>query len=302
MRPPALQKGDLIGVMAPSSKTDPAVIDKAAAILKKMGFQVKIHPQTYLQDHQSAGSPQEKAAALHDLFADPDVKAIFAARGGNCAGEMLACLDYDLIKNNPKILIGFSDVTAILHAVIAKAGLTTYHGPVMTSIAKGMDEAQLRQCFNLLAGLDNNLPLYGARALQEGKAAGKMIGGNLSLITSLVGTPYLPDMNGAILFIEDCDDEISRFSRMLTQLRNAGIFDQISGLIVGDFINTLDTGPNYFGFTLEDIVRRATTDYDFPVLMNAPFGHGGDLVTYPVGAKATLNATKDQPSTLRLAP
>jgi len=299
MHPPPLKAGDTIGIMAPSSRTDRATIAAARKKLEALGFKVRVHDQTFTVDRQSAGSAQQKTDALHALWADPEVKAIFAARGGNRAGYMLEQLDFDLIKKNPKILLGFSDVTALLNAIYKHTGLTTYHGPMMHNFAKGMEETQIRQCFNLLAGSETDLPTGGAYVIRPGKAQGRLIGGNLSLFASLVGTPHMPDMNGAILFLEDCDDEISRFDRMLLQLRNAGVFDQISGLVIGNFTNMLDTGPNYFGFNFEEVLREATAGKDFPIIMNAPFGHGKDLATYPVGATAALDAGR-KPPTLKL--
>lgn len=296
MIPPSLQTGDTIGVMAPSSKVDRSVVDAARDALEKRGFKVKIHPQTYAVDRQSAGLPQEKLAAFHDLCSDPGVKAIFAARGGNRAGYLLNGLDYGLIKKNPKIILGFSDVTAILNAINGHTGLVTFHGPVLSKFAKGLEDDDLRQCFNLLAGTEAALPMQGARIAGAGVAEGRLVGGNLSLVSSLVGTPYLPDMDRAILFLEDCDDEISRFDRMLLHLRNAGVLDRIAGLVFGQFTNVQDTGPNFFGFTMNDLMDHIVKSYKIPVVCEAPFGHGRALATYPVGALARLDASGKLPT------
>jgi muramoyltetrapeptide carboxypeptidase len=302
LKPPALQKGDKIGIMAPSSKVDAAVVAKAVKFLEKEGYKVYVHPQTYKVKKQSAGTKEEKLKALHDLFADPSIKAIFAARGGNRASYLLDGLDYKLIRKNPKILMGFSDVTAPLQAIYKQTGLVTFHGPVLSNFARGMDEDHLKQCFNLLAGTELSLPMEGARVFQKGSrktAEGPLIGGNLSLISGMAGTPYMPDTEGAIIFLEDCDDEISRFERMLLQLRNAGMLDKAAALVIGQFTNVQDTGPHFFGFTLEEVIADVTKGLKIPVIMNAPFGHGKSLGTYPVGATARLDLSGKNP-TLKL--
>ena len=294
-KPPALRPGDTIGIMAPSSRIDKKALKSAVKALEAEGFKVYIHPQTYAEHGQSAGAAQEKADALHDLYRNPDIKAIFTAHGGNRCGWLLDLLDYDLIRENPKILIGYSDVTALLGAIHKKTGTPTFHGPSAIRIDKSFGENQLRQCFNLLKGEQADIPLGDAAILHEGEAAGKLIGGNLSLICSLMGTPYEPDFEGAILFLEDCSEELSRIDRMFAQLRNAGVFDKISGLVIGGFTDLKDTGKKPFGLTLTDIVNEAIAGKNISaVAMNAPFGHEDDLYTLPIGLKATL-VTKGKP-------
>jgi muramoyltetrapeptide carboxypeptidase len=301
MLPPSLQPGDTIAIMAPSSKAGSAAIAKARKKLEQLGFRVRIHPQTFARDKQSAGTPKQKAAALHKLFADPEVKAIFAARGGNGAGHMLELLDYDLIRRNPKIFMGYSDVTALHAAIHAKTGLVTFHGPNFSSFSRAeMTAKQIRQCFNLFAGTETDLPFAKARVLRGGSAKGKLVGGNLSLLVSLLGTPYMPKMDGAILYVEDCCDEISRFDRMFLQLRNAGVFDKISGLIVGQFTDITDSGKTPFARKLPQVIGEATQGKKFPVVVNAPFGHGKDIPAYPFGAKAVLDASGKKKPTLSL--
>jgi muramoyltetrapeptide carboxypeptidase len=301
MLPPSLQPGDTIAIMAPSSKVDRESIEKAQELLESLGYKVRVHPQTFVYDLQSAGTKAQKIAAFHELWADPEVKAIFAAGGGNRSGYMLEGLDYDLIKRNPKIFMGYSDVTALLSAIHAKTGLVTFHGPCMKTFARTLPPKQIRQCFNLLAGTDPALPFGGAKILRGGTAKGPLIGGNLSLFTSLVGTPYMPKLDGAILYLEDCSDELSRFDRMFLQLRNAGVFDRISGLIVGQFIDMRDSGRSRFLRKLPQVIAEVTEGKDFPVILNAPFGHGRKLPVYPFGASAVLKADGRGKPSLSLA-
>ncbi len=286
--PPSLLPGDTIGIMAPSSRVDREVLLKAQSLLEKRGFNVFIHPQTWERLNQSAGTGKEKASAFHDLIKRKDIKAIFCARGGNRACTMLEHLDFKLIAKNPKIILGYSDITTILNAVFVKTGIVGYHGPMSHGLTS-LPKKQVDQCFDLLSGKKTKLEMPKAKVLKPGKASGKLIGGNLSLLISLMGTPYQPEFRNSILFLEDVSEETSRIDRNLWQLRNAGALHQIKALVLGSFTDTKDTGKVKYGFTLKDCVTAVTSDLKIPVLMNAPFGHGRDLYTFPVGARAELS-------------
>lgn len=291
IRPPALQTGDMIGVFAPSCRVDRQAAMKAAETLEKAGYKIWFHPQTWAEHGSFAGTGRDKAQAFHDLLQNPEIKAIIGARGGNGAGQMLKYLDFELIKNHPKIIIGYSDVTALLNAVTAKTGLVTFHGPVLQRIDKTGTETELRQTIELLNG--GTLPTFmEGTVMANGTASGHLLGGNLSVFCSLLGTAWQPDTEGAILFLEDCSDQLSRFDRYFTQLLNAGILADISGLILGDFTIEDDTGTIPFGFTLEECIAEYMAEFDIPVVTNAPFGHSGNLMTLPIGAQATLTADK----------
>lgn len=293
---PTLKPGDTIGIMATSSRTDPARVDTAVKTLESMGYKVKVHPQTHathtLADGtvtSSAGSPADKVSAFYDLWTDPDVKAIMSARGGNESGDMLPLLDFKKLAATPKILIGFSDVTALLLAINKHSDVVTFHGPMLPSLS-GIDQGDLTQCFKMLAGHDKNVSLAGGSSLRAGTAQGTLIGGNLSLVCSLLGTPHQPDFKDAILFLEDIGDEASRFNRYFMQMKLAGVFNQISGLIIGDFSEIGDNGKVLFARTIKDMIEHHTQGTSFPIVMDAPFGHQDRLITLPVGAKATLRA------------
>lgn len=291
-KPRALKKGDTIGIMAPSSRVDRKLVAKAVTQLQALGFQVYVHPQTYAKKGQSAGTAQQKADALHDLYRNPDIKAIFAAAGGNQAGALLEKLDFALIQKNKKIIMGYSDVTVILNAIHKKTGTVTFHGPTLQTIGRKLPAAQLKQTFNLLGGEAADMPLKKSKVINTGTAHGKLIGGNLSLVTSLLGTPWQPDFKGAVLFLEDVGEELSRVDRMLQHLRNAGVLNQISGLVLGGFTGMTDKGSKPYGKTVEAMIREVTSGLNIPVVMNAPFGHGRNLYTLPVGAPAHLDARK----------
>lgn len=283
--PAPLQKGDIIGVMATSCHVARETIVTATNFMEAEGYKVFVHEQTFNQHHQSAGTAQEKVVAMHDLFKNKDIKAIFGARGGNRASTMLDALDYNLIRSNPKILIGYSDLTAPCNAITAKTGLVTFHGPLFRELPTHED---YRFMVDVLEGKQTTLDLKNCTIVKNGAACGKIIGGNLSVLQGLIGSPYQPDFNNAILILEDVADHISRYDRMFCHLRNAGILQNLCALIVGSFSDMKDSDSNPFGFTLKDIVEEHTTGYNYPILMNAPFGHEGVLNTLPIGANATL--------------
>lgn len=287
IQPPFLKIGDSIGIMAPSSFVERADIESGVAVLKSHGFEVFVHPQTYERHNQSAGTHEQKIAAFHDLVRDETIKAVFFAGGGNRALHLLDGLDFDLIRTHPKIYMGFSDGTVLLNAITARTGIITYHGPVVKRLTTN---AELEFNLRLLKGEEDTIILEGANILHKGHAEGWLIGGNLSAFRRLVGSTEMPDATGAILFLEDVGEELSRIDADFCFLKRAGIFDKISGLILGQFSNLQDTGRP-FGFTFDDIVAEHTAGLKIPVLTNAPFGHGDALIALPIGAKAKLDGT-----------
>lgn len=287
VKPPALKPGDTIGVMATSNHVSADDLDKAKAFLEARGYKVYIHPQSLKRLNQSAGTAQEKADALHDLLKNPEIKAIFGARGGNRAMTMLDKIDFNLLAAHPKIILGYSDVTSLLVAAHHKTGLITFHGPLFREMPR---RGELDQLFGLLEGKAPEIDCKDCKIVHEGKAEGKLIGGNLSVLQALSGTDFQPDTDDAILFIEDTGDHLSRYDRMLAHMKLAGWFNKISGVIIGSFDKTQDDPANPFGFTLEDIVREHFAGLNIPIVTNAPFGHADKLHTFPVGGRAALAA------------
>jgi muramoyltetrapeptide carboxypeptidase len=287
MTPKPLPDNGTIAIIAPSSRGQPDLA--GVGILEKRGFTVRVHSQNFLTDNQSAGSAAQRAMALTDVFCDPKIDAVMAARGGNRAMHFLPMLDWNGIANNPKPFIAFSDGTALLNGFYAKTGLTGYHGPTLSRVAKAQP-SELDQMIAALQGKPCTLNWTEAEAMQGGKASGPLIGGNLSMMAALAGTPFMPDAAGAILFLEDVGDQMSRYDRMLAQLRLAGVLHKISGLVIGRVIANGDSSVTPFGFSLEEIINDHIKGLNIPVVMNAPFGHSGPLCTLPVGGVATLDA------------
>jgi muramoyltetrapeptide carboxypeptidase len=276
-----------IAIIAPSSRGQPDLA--GVSLLEKRGFKVKVHPQNFLTDNQSAGSAAQRAMAITDVFADPKIDCVMSARGGNRVMHTLPMLDFSVFKTNPKPLIGFSDGTALLNAIYAQTGVITYHGPTLSRLAKAQS-GELDQMIAALQGKGSTLNWAEAQTMQGGKASGPLIGGNLSVFCALAGTPYMPKAKGAILFLEDIGDQLSRYDRMLAQLRLSGILNEVSGLIFGRMLSEGDSSVTPFGFSLEDIIAEHTRHLNIPILMDAPFGHSGPLCTLPVGGTATLDA------------
>ena len=287
---PLLKSGGKIGVMAPSSYVEREDIEKSTALMEARGYKVFIHPQTFERHHQSAGTLLQKSMAFQGLWQREDIDAIWCAGGGNRALQLLTSINFEKIKRKPKPLIGFSDVTALLNAVHAHTGFITYHGPVFKQIHK-IESDQLGQTLALLEGAKAPIPMNNAKILREGKASGPLLGGNLSLFQYLAESKDCADLTGAVLFLEDAGDHLSRIDRMFLQLKRLGVFEKIGALVLGEFLDMQD-GMRPFGFTLEELVDEYLEDLQIPAVLNIPFGHGRNLYTLPLGAQATLIADK----------
>jgi muramoyltetrapeptide carboxypeptidase len=268
--PPRLAPGGTIGLVAPASSTErPERIDEVIAHLTSQGFGVKESRNLRRRTGYLAGTDEERAADLHALFADPEVHAIFALRGGYGSCRILPLLDFDLIRANPKPFVGCSDITALHHAMLAKAGLARMD-PVKESVIFSREEK---------GGAD-------IRSVVPGAATGRLLGGNMTCLMRLLGTPYAPDFNGAILFLEDIGEKAYRVDGMFTQLRLAGVLSQIAGLVLGRFDHTDPEEQTRIDAFLEEEAKRIGR----PCLSHAPIGHFPEQVVMPVGMMAELHA------------
>lgn len=286
---PALNLGDTIGVFAPSSYVEKDDIEKSKAVLEERGYKVFIHPQTYERENQSAGTHLQKSLAFQGLWQRQDIKAIWAAGGGNRSLHLLDTINFEKLKSKPKILIGFSDVTALLNAVYARTGITTFHAQVFKNVHK---YEQLDDLLSLLGGKTPSVP-FGKeiKILHKGKAQGHLVGGNLSLFQYLPQTLPNEFFKDSILFLEDCSEELSKLDRMFLHLKRLGVLAQIKGLALGQFSDMQETGRP-FGYSLEGLVKEHTEGLDIPVVMNLPFGHTSPFYPLPVGGQARLDTAK----------
>jgi len=297
IRPQALRPGDTVGLAAPSgSLQDPSQADEAAALLRRLGFVPRIAPGCRVAHGYLAGDDALRAADLNALFADPGVRGIVCLKGGYGASRILDGLDYPLIARNPKVFVGYSDITALHLALDRRCGLVTLHGPV--GISRALLEGDAASTASWLRALTSSEPLGrlenppGApplRTLAGGRARGTVTGGNLSLVAASLGTPFELDARGRILFLEDVDERPYRVDRMLTQLRLAGKFRQCAGVLLGDWSGCLpEEGKPSLG--LEEVFRDLLAGAGKPVLAGFQAGHCRPTLTLPFGVEAVLDA------------
>ena len=300
--PERLRQGDTVALIAPASPPlEPEHVDESIAALESLGFAVRLGRHARRRSGFLAGTPRERAEDVMRMFRDPRVKAIFCVRGGYGSAQILPRLDYEIIRRNPKILAGCSDVTSLLCALRVKTGLVTFHGPMPASDFIRADLPPFtRESF--LRTLMQPEPPGGIRqgysgdtvsVLRPGKAAGKLIGGNLSILCTLVGTPWEPSFRGKILFLEDVGEAPYRIDRMLTHLLNAGLLQQAAGIAIGLCKDCLDPRAKTSREprqTLEDVFRERLRPLKVPVVTGLPFGHGPDNATIPIGIRAVLDA------------
>lgn len=305
IKPKKLKRGDTIGIMSPSGFATSERLESGIKSLASFGFKVHVHPQCFLRDRGSGGTTQEKITALHDLFADPAIDAVWASRGGSRAMHTLDGLDYDLIRANPKTLIGFSDTTALQSAIYTRSRLSTLHGPhaVYFGFENSRSTIEATLSFLLDDRKDNLWPSdYPTQTLQSGDAEGVLFGGNMLTLVTLMaaGDSYFPDLRGKILIVEDVAEEKRSLDRMFGALRLRGVFDQIAALVVGQMTNIADTDTVPFDRTVEEIVREHTSAMRGPVVLNAPIGHEHPNVPFPIGIRARLTAPANGAPQLQL--
>jgi muramoyltetrapeptide carboxypeptidase len=286
------------GICAPSSYAVPERFEAGVQQLQSLGHKLVIHPQARgrFGTTQSAGTVPEKLAAFYELLNNPEIDAIMFASGGNFAAHLLDKINYAVIQKNPKPIIGYSDTIALLNAMHAKTGITTYHGPMVNEHRPEKFNAVYHdQLINLITGNPAPITLTDAVIQKSGTATGKLIGGNLTIFQHLLHTPYCPDLSGAVLFFEDIGGEINGFDRCLNYFRLLGLFERAAGIIFGQFTDMKDTGRP-FGFTLEEIIATHTADLNIPIITGAPFGHIGMFPTFPIGARVMVDAGQGIPT------
>lgn len=283
-----------VGIFSPSSTINRERFNKGIALLEQHGFDITIHPQTYLgadTGNQYAGNAEEKAAAFMDLWNNDSVGTIMASCGGNFSSQFLHLLDYEELSYTPKALIGFSDTTALLSALYSNAGIGGIFGPTVQSLGR-IDN--LDMALDILFGSPiSEISLSGATLLPSSintSAKAPLYAATLTVLMSLAGTPYFPDLSDHILVIEDIGEELSHLDRMLWQLNQLCPFTHLEGLIFGEFVDMRDTGRP-LGMDFEAIIRKHTEGLLIPVLVNAPIGHGGRFVPIHLGRTATLDTS-----------
>ncbi len=301
IKPRALKKGDLIGIVSPASPpSSTEKIFKGAEYLERLGYRVKIGRNTEKVYGYLAGTDQQRADDINEMFADKDVKAIIAVRGGYGTPRILPLLKYSIIKNNPKILVGYSDLTALQLAIYRKTGLATFSGPMSgVEMFKGIDpftEEHFWRCLTSTKKLGAFVNPDGRvlTPLVHGKASGILMGGNLSLIAAIAGSKYLPSFKRTLLFIEEIEEETYRFDRLMNQLRLTGILNDAQGILMGELtdVKTGDTSKPFL--TVDQVLNDYLGRLKKPVLTGLVYGHVPRKLTMPLGIRATVDSKSGQ--------
>lgn len=303
IKPAALKKGDTIGLVCPAySAFIKEDVQIAVESLEVLGFKVKKGEHMFDRYGYLAGTDKDRAADINKMFADKSVNGIMAMHGGWGCARILPLLDYKIIERNPKVFIGYSDITALLLGIYAKTGLVTFHGPVggsswnnfsVENFKNMLIEGNAVQMTNPVKKGDNLVQtedrIY---TINAGKATGRLIGGNLTVLSHILGSPYVPDFKGSILFLEDVGEDVYRMDRMITQLKIAGILDQLAGFVFGKCTDCPPSKGGYGSLTMEDIFEDHIKPLKIPAFSGSMIGHIKDKFTVPVGAEATIDAEK----------
>ncbi|KXY45631.1 LD-carboxypeptidase [Bacillus sp. TH22] len=287
--PNALQKGDTVMVIAPSGPPTLENILKGVKVLQEMGLSVIIGKSVYEKYGYLAGSDQVRLDDIHEAFTNTEVKAVFCARGGYGSARLLPYIQYEIIQRNPKIFWGYSDITALHTAFSRYAELVTFHGPMIEELGKGIDSLSLSS-FNQLFHPYSSI-LYASECIVPTSpctVTGTLTGGNLTVLTSIIGSPYEINTSNKLLLLEDIGEEPYRIDRMLNQLLLSGQFNECSGVI---FTSCHDCNPSKPSQSLQTILYEYFTPYNIPVLFGLPIGHISPNIGIPLGATATINTT-----------
>jgi len=302
VKPRRLRPGDTVGVVTPATATFQQVeLDIVTESLTALGLKVKIGEHVRDRHGSLGGADRDRAADINRFFADDSVRAVFPTRGGWGSSRLLPLLDYDTIRRNPKIILGYSDITALLNGIHAKTGLITFHGPngggrwdqpsldwmkqvLFDGQAVTFANPKTTNDRNVLTQIENR-----TQKIRGGKARGKLLGGNLTVFTAIMGSAYVPNTDGAIFFTEDVDEAYYRIDRMMTQLAIGGVLGKIRGFVFGT-CSECKTGDGYASFTLEEIFADHIAPLKIPAWSGAMIGHAMTQWTLPVGLEVEIDA------------
>ena len=296
IKPPRLCNGDKIGVVAPGGPVQMQKLQKGIEYLKNKGFDVSVGKYLVNNTGYLAGTDKERLEDFTNMIVDPNVKAIFFARGGYGTQRILHLLDYDLVKNNPKIIVGYSDATALQLAIYHRTNLVTFSGPMVatdfcadtipketeTHLWELLNKIQNAHCFHSYNSGDMTV-------LQPGYAEGPLICGCLSVLLGCLGTSFCPDFHGAILVLEDIGEDEYKIDRAFTTLRHHGIFQKINGLIIGRFVQSEHASGEAGNLDIKNIVKPLAKEFDIPTLSDFNYGHVPKKLTLPIGAAAKMD-------------
>jgi muramoyltetrapeptide carboxypeptidase len=311
VKPPRLKTGNTIGLISPGSYITGQELNDSIKNLNELGFNVVYTNNILLQNGYFAGTDEERASDVNQMFSRNDVAGIVCTRGGYGCTRILPLLDYTVIKSNPKVFIGYSDVTSLLYGIYKETGLVCFHGPVGTSTYNDFTIDYFRKT---VMNPEENLILinpepeseddeYKPLTINSGVATGELIGGNLSVVVSLIGTPYDVDTRNKIIFLEEMEEDPYRIDRMLTQMRMAGKFEGAAGIALGVFKDCKPSPKSSFdsSFTLVEVLNNRLSDLNIPVVYGMSFGHLKNKFILPVGIKAELDSSRQTITLLETA-
>ena len=279
-----LQPNQTVGVIAPSSPVSQSDISEGLNLLESFPLKIKLGEHLFDRSNYLAGPDHDRVSDLHQMFSDPEIKAIFCARGGYGSARLLNKIDFDLVRKNPKIIVGFSDLTALFFAIYKKTGLVTIHGPTLSDLPKNKNWPNLSE---LITTYHRPRVLFKQeRIINNGKARGILLGGNLSTLCSLLDTTFLPSFEGVILFLEEKGESPYRLDRMLTQLLLSERLDRLSALVIGQIE---DCGEKEIIYNL---LKERLAVLNMPVVTGLPVGHGNENISLPLGLPALLDTEK----------
>jgi len=281
-----LKDGETIGIVAPAGPFDQQLFAQGIAIIQSMGFETKTDERIFSRNGYLAGTDSARAAQFMAMVADHQVQAVMSARGGYGTLRIMEVLDYSKIGTASKAFIGFSDMTALHRAIYLRSGLVTFHGPMVTTLARSGETTRLSWYRTLTEPVAPSIDLSSARVLKSGIAQGVLTGGNLATLCHLTGTAIGAGFQGHILLLEDIGEAPYRIDRMLTQMKMAGLFNGMAGLVLGSFE---DCGS---GDEIDALVLERFKDWPIPIVSGAPIGHGRNNWTVPLGIAAQLDTAK----------
>jgi len=292
IKPRPLQPGDVVRVVAPASPFDPKLMEAGEQVLRDWGFEPRHRDDVFDRRGYFAGTPERRAAELREAFADPDCGAIIAARGGYGLTTVAPLLDPEELAANPKIVVGCSDLTVLLNLLVQQAGVTAIHGPMVTGLGRGDDPEGAERLRALLTSgkapeLRSSFDDAHAFCLSPGVGRGRAVGGSLSMLAATCGTPWQVDTRGAVLFLEDVGERPYRIDRLLTQLTQAGLFDEVAAVVLGDMTDCDEANGS---LSWRHAVDRIFRPMAVPVLAGLRFGHGVPNLAVPLGVAVQVDA------------
>ncbi len=287
--PPSLKKGDAIGLVAPARRISKQELSKALEIIESRGYKGVQGNSLFAMENQFAGTDEERAADFQQMIENPKVKAIFAVRGGYGCVRIVDKIDFRPLLKNPKWLVGYSDFT-VFHNQLINIGIQSLHATMPLNFAGNTPEA-LDSLFDVLEGKKPHYRWPAHPLNRLGKASGVLVGGNLSVLYSLMGSGSFPETAGKILFLEDLDEYLYHIDRMMMALKRAGVLENLAGLIIGGMTKMNDNTVS-FGKTAEEIIRESVEEYSFPLAFGFSAGHQPDNLTLIMGAEVRLEVEK----------